>query len=1030
MALAPVRRTLQLLETVPQRLAAGAPSPLQSPSQRQVHDEVLGQLLSNYGGLEIDRADAILLMFTSADAAVGFALAYQTALIPFGLRARVGMHEGEVVLVQNSAEAVSRGAKPLELEGLAKPLAARVFSVAGPGQCLLSAAARGGLTGPVDVVSHGDWVLKGVEEPVELFEVGGSDAPFLPPLDAAKAYRVVATDGGWTRVRDLPANLPGERDAFVGRNPELTQLWKMVSTSDGWVTLVGSGGVGKTRLACRFATRWLGEFPGGVWFCDLTDASSADGFGFEVARGLGLSLGSADPKQTLGRAIAGLGTCLVILDNVEQLPQVVQDHVEQWRQHAPAAVFLLTSRASIGGDGERVFPLAPLCAEDSVALFVDRARLSRPDFVLTADDLPVVDELLRLLDDLPLAIELAAARVRMLPPAKLLLRIGERFKLLSGGRRRNRKATLRGMLDWSWSLLGPDERIGLAQLSVFEGGLSAASARDVLRLEEREATEVLKSLVQQSLVRETAEGRYLLMVTVQAYGQSKLEAPEPVYRRHSAHYAAQYLAMAPRLDSRDGLEVHQYLMLNLANLVTACRRSVALEDWATAVALLEAASHVLVLRGPYSLLVDLAASLERVAALTDRQRLGVVRILAFAELSRFETGPASVWFEQAFALCARLDDPETEARLWIGEGRSAVRLREYERAEKALRRALLLYQSLGDRCGEGVAFGNLGVLRDVRGNFEEAATYYEKSIALHREVGVLRKVASGVSNLGMLYNDMGRFDAAKSLLEQGLGIHQQVENRRGEANVLSALARLHAATGVPAKAIELSRAAVSVHQRIGNPSGERDEWGRLAGLLLRIRELDEARACCERALGVYRKQGNGKDAQVLRRCLADVERAAGHPALSERQAQLALDGAKNDRDVALARLCLGRAWARLGRTAEALELLRQARFPFQKDQDAAGEHVVLAALAIAGAPEVTVAEMVAACGLARGREDGERLGRMTLALAFVHHRLGDEDRARQALEDALEVTPVWAALVRAEINEGWEVLRVEVDLEE
>ena len=292
------------------------------------HDRVARDLLRAWRGREIDKTDGMLMLFDLAADALGFAMAYHAALaaLPVPLKARAGLHVGAVILRSNSAEDVALGAKPLEVEGIAKPVAARVMSLALGGQTLLTAEARTALgETALRVQSHGFWRIKGIVEPVELFEAGDERALFVPPPDSAKVYRVVDRDGLWLPLREVPHQLPAERDEFVGRQGAMAELARRFDGGARLVSLLGIGGTGKTRLAIRFARNWMGDFPGGVWFCDLSSARNADGIVQAVSKALDVPLRHDDPVQQLGHAIAGRGACLVVLDNFEQVNRHAHD---------------------------------------------------------------------------------------------------------------------------------------------------------------------------------------------------------------------------------------------------------------------------------------------------------------------------------------------------------------------------------------------------------------------------------------------------------------------------------------------------------------------------------------------------------------------------------------------------------------------------------------------------------------------------------------------------------------------------------
>jgi predicted ATPase len=285
-------------------------------------------------------------------------------------------------------------------------------------------------------------------------------------------------------VAALPRHLlPAERDAFVGREAELAELSRLLDEGHGLVSVLGIGGSGKTRLVLRHARRELTTHPGGAWFCDLSEARGVEGIAKAVATALDVSLGKDDPVVQLGHAIAARGKCLVILDNFEQVARHAGATLGRWLDRAPQATFVVTTREVLGLPGEQSLALAPLTAADASALFVARARQARSGYEPDAPERVVIAQLVALLDHLPLAIELAAARVRMMPVAGVLARMGERFKLLSSsGARQTRQATLKTTLDWSWELLSEWEKAALAQVSVFEGGFTVEAAEAVLDL--------------------------------------------------------------------------------------------------------------------------------------------------------------------------------------------------------------------------------------------------------------------------------------------------------------------------------------------------------------------------------------------------------------------------------------------------------------------------------------------------------------------------------------------------------------------
>ncbi|MCO4772631.1 MAG: tetratricopeptide repeat protein [Deltaproteobacteria bacterium] len=828
------------------------------------HDRLARELLPLHRGLEIDKTDGFLLLFEEASDAVAYAVAYHRALRSLDppLKARAGLHVGDVVLTETPAEYVARGAKPLEVEGIAKPTAARVMSVAAGGQTLLTGSARAALGGTdLRLESHGHWRMKGLAEPIELFEVGDDDAPFFPPPDAAKVYRVVKTGDVWLPVKDVNHSLPTERDAFVGRRPDLHALAGLLDGGAHLVSVLGIGGTGKTRLVTRFGWTWLGDYPGGVWFCDLSEARGLDGIVYAVARALNVPLGKTDPVVQLGHAIAGRGPCLVVLDNFEQVSRHAAETLGTWLDRAHEARFVVTTREVLGLPGEQTLPLAPLRDQDSVELFTARARAAKRGFVLSDAERPQVEELVKLLDGLPLAIELAAARVRVMPPKKLLARMSQRFKLLaSSGGRHTRQATLRATLDWSWDLLSGDEQAGLAQLSVFEGGFTLEACEEVLALEELWPMDAVQGLVDKSLVRQVDEERFDLLVSVQEYAVERLDASgarKDAEARHAAYFAKfGTLEAVGALDLHGGVARRRALTRELDNIVAACRRCVATDDAVGADPLLEAGWAVLQLRGPLAVAVGLAErviSLDRGSA-PPRGAVGL-RVLGEALMAGGRGTEALTHLNTALAMYREGRDPRGEA-LVLGQlgllHRERGRMDEARAHYDAAREVLL---DIDDRRGEGWVLNGLGILHMNAGRPDEAGSHYEAALEAHREVGNRRGEGNDLSSLGNLYRQQGRMDEARAHYDTALRVHREVGNRYGEGVTLGNLAILHSEQGRLDEAGACFDAALTRHREIGNRQSEGIVLGNLGTVHLQQGRVDEARAHCDTALGVYREVG-------------------------------------------------------------------------------------------------------------------------------------------------------------------------------
>ena len=828
------------------------------------HDRAARDLLPVWRGREIDKTDGMLLLFDAVADAVGYALAYQQALgqrVPL-LKARAGVHVGPVTLRENSPSDVALGAKPIEVEGVAKATAARVMSVAMGGQILLSADARRSLgTDGLRLQSHGHWRLKGLDEPIELSEVGDAEAPLLPPPDSDKAYRVVRQGELWLPVREIRHSLPAEGDAFVGRVDALAELARQIQSGARLVSVLGIGGTGKTRMVMRYGRSWLGEFPGGVWFCDLAPARSVDGIASAVAQGLDVPLGRDDPVVQLGHAIAGRGPCLVILDNFEQVARHATRTLGHWLARANQARFVVTTREVLGLAGEVILALPPLPPADGAALFVQRAQAAQPEFQPNTEDEATIAQLVALLDGLPLAIELAAARVRVMPPRMLLARMNERFKLLaSKGGRLDRQSTLRAAFDWSWDLLPLPEKAALAQLSVFEGGFTLEAAEAVIDLSAWDdapwTVDVVQALVDKSFVRSRGDGRFDLLVSVQVYAAEHLQTegryagsgPEALASAHGRH-VAWFAALGP-------VRAAEGRCADLGNLQTACRRAVALGGGDLAAGALEGAWAALHMRGPFATGITLAESVCAMPGLNQRASAYAHMVLANALVACGRSEPAHALYDEALACARASGDRYCEGRvafqlgaLHEGEGRM-------EEARAQYIAAMQMARELGDRRLECWAINGLGKLAVVGGHIDEALAQYERALVLARQADDPHMQGNLLGNLGKLHMEVGQTDEAQARCAEALAIARDFGSRRLEGNMLCNLGMLHIVLDRPAESESESKAALVVARELGNVRLESIVLCNLGIVIDRQGRSDEAQAQFEAAVGIARTLGD------------------------------------------------------------------------------------------------------------------------------------------------------------------------------
>lgn len=428
------------------------------------------------------------------------------------LQVRLGLHLGE---------AEERNG---DYFGPVVNLAARVEAAGHGGQTLVTDVVR--QAAQVDARQLGVFSLRGVSEKVAIFQVGGCD---FPPL----------------RVADSTStNLPSAPTALIGRADDVRSIRTALRTSR-LVTLVAGGGTGKTRLSLAVGDEELPSRRAGVWFVDLTPVADPQDLEAAIASAMGVELTMGDATQQILEFMSDKDL-LLILDNCEHLVVACADFAEAFLMRPGESQLLTTSRERLDVHGERALQIPPLAVSDAdspaAQLFVERATTASSGFTVDADGLAAIVELCRRLDGLPLAIELAAARSTILTPAELLAGIDDRFRLLHGGRRRQRQRTLESTLDWSYNLLDDEEQRALRLLGIFSGTFDLDAATTVLGVSRHVAIDHVESLVAKSLVeRIPVDGisRFRLLETTAAYAQHALAAngeSEAARDLHLEHY--------------------------------------------------------------------------------------------------------------------------------------------------------------------------------------------------------------------------------------------------------------------------------------------------------------------------------------------------------------------------------------------------------------------------------------------------------------------------------------------------------------
>jgi predicted ATPase len=703
-------------------------------------------------------------------------------------------------------------------------------------------------------------------------ELGVEPGPELRRLAArvaveeAEAVGVPAGDAPWPAPRH---NLPAIPTSFVARERDLARVRRLLDERRP-VTLVGIGGVGKTRLAVEIAGASLRDFPGGTWLVDLSPLSDGRAIPLAVAEVLGVAThGATSVEDVLMSSLAERQTLLVI-DNCEHLLEPAARFVQLLVERAPGAHLLATSRQPLGVVGEVAWPVQPLELPDETAdvrlatvverpaarLFLDRAAAVVPDFSPSDVEAPVLARICRRLDGIPLAIELAAARVAILSLAEIDDRLSDRFRLLATDSpvQPERHRTLRATIDWSFELLSPDEQRFLARLAVFAGGFDLGAAGAVWGAGDAgpdTSLDLLSALVRRSLVvREAGEAgsRYRLLDSIREYAAERL-AEDPVEERDAQErHARYYLAIAEKAE-----------------------RAVKGPDQARWLAILRLEDD------------NVQAAFRHLGTTPDCEEV-VIRLAAAGWWIWEHRGIPQRGFERLLTLIERTPRlaPELLAPVLYGAGSLAQTIGENGRALELGRRALATFRSIGDEQGAARALQLLGRVATNRGDFRRAEVLLGCAIAAQRRGSETWQLALALHHLGLLNRLRGRYDEARANHEESLALFTRLGDgiRTGYAQLM--LGTLAMYEGDYDDAIARSRLALPAFEDVRHRYGVCHVKSVLADAARLAGELDRAQPIYEACLTEFGELGDRNCQGSVLASLALLARDRGQRASAAR----------------------------------------------------------------------------------------------------------------------------------------------------
>ncbi len=780
------------------------------------HRVLVRRVFNELEGHEVDtQGDAFFFAFTTATAALEASARVQDGLSDGPIRIRIGIHTG-------SPRRTDEGYVGTDVHR-----ASRIAASGHGGQTLVSASTAA-LAPGVELTDLGEHRLKDLSAAERIYQLGDSEFPPLKTL--------------------FQTNLPIPPTPFLGRGAELADVTSLLAHEDvRLLTLTGPGGTGKTRLALQAAALSADAYPDGVWWVPLAPLRDPELVLPTAAQALGAQHSLPDHIRDL--------RMLILLDNFEHVVNAAPE-VSVLVGACPNLDVLVTSRERLRLEPEHEYEVPPLSRAEGIEFFAAKARAIKPEFQANG----AVPEICSRLDDLPLALELAASRVKVLSPEQILERLEQRLPLLTGGPRDlpERQQTLRATIDWSYDLLPEEDQRAFRRLSVFAGGCTLTAADAVAG----SGIDSLQSLVDKSLLRYTS-GRYWMLESLREYAGEELDAcgeANAVRRRHADYFSDLVCSAGLSLEP-EGAQEYALIRNEVDNVRTAL-------DW-LADSDPEAALRQTAALDGFWAVYDPREGMRRLEALLESQpdapaeiRAAAYRALGSSANPAGDDALAERCYERSLDAYREAGDERGVAAMLFRLGISAFYRGAYEHARRLGEESLALSRGVGYGPAESQALGLLGELEYMRGNLEAGADLIEQSAALAGEVGFPWWRSRMLRKLSDCLLELGRPDRAAVAVREALQLMAEIGDRQMIVFTLARLARISAESGRVKEAgllwgaieAEEERAPMGAwakeRDRLGAPvlarSGPEFERGRGEGRLLSLEEVVD-RALEERA---------------------------------------------------------------------------------------------------------------------------------------------------------------------------------------
>jgi len=731
----------------------------------------------------------------------------------------------------------------------------------------------------------GERRLKDVIQPIRLFQIIShklrQDFPPLNTLDAR------------------PNNLPVQLTSFIGREEEMKNVKSLLKQTH-LLTLTGSGGSGKTRIALQCAADVIDDFVNGVWFVELASLFEPALLPQAIMKVFGLK---EEPKKTseeiLNNYLRGK-EILIILDNCEHLIEACSKFTEKLLSNCPKLKIIATSREALRCEGEQTHRVLSLEIPDpkdknspeklsqyeAVRLFIERALSVDSTFRVNSDNAPALAQICYQLDGIPLALELAAARTKVLSIEKICERLNDRFNLLTGGKRTAlpKQQTLRALIDWSYDLLSEEEKILWGRVSVFAGGWTLEAAEEICsdeKMKKEEVLELLHQLTEKSIiVFEKEKERYRILETLKQYGEAKLrEANEvkEILSKHLHYFMELSETVEPKLEGSEIQIWLEKLEADHGNFQSSIEWSIRSVDNEEGARLAGSLGYFWKVRGHYSTgrrllesILDNAQGVSRISMAKLQYSLGSIVMF----LGEYEK--AQKILEESLELSREMGDKRGIAHSLNSLGNAAADLGNYEQAQKFYKESMILRREIEDKRGIAFSLNNLGNVAYNQGNYEQAQNFFEESLALSREMGEKRGIAIILSNLGNVAYNRGHHEQAQKFLEESLALSRDMGEKSGIAESLNSLGNIAHNQEYYEQAKKFYEESLTLRREMEEKIGIADSLNNLGSIAYTQKNYEQAMNFFEESLSLRREIGDKSGIAVCVIGFAGVLLAGNH----------------------------------------------------------------------------------------------------------------------------------------------------------